>query len=549
MDRVNRMVVRASQVGLVAALGSALWFGTACQKAAGSGDVPDHIAVDGKSGHPKGTYRVVADDTSGTPSDAESKLGGYGAPGPAPHRILYLNRKGGVYAPGPDDSGTHHSSVVDGVVRIAPYEKSDASWATLVSCVKDQFARYNVDVVDTDPGGKQHMEAVVGGSPADIGMSAEVGGFSPMNAACHTIERSVVFVFSKQFKDAQSECEMAAQTLGSSIGLDHEVLCQDTMSTQAGCGHKSFQDLAASCGDTTARKCLCGGATQNSVQFLSTRLGLKGGPVPPPPPSDAGVDDGGAPKPPPDDDGGAPPPVDDGGAPTPPDDGGVAPPPPGPGTDGPTITVVKPADGDTLAANSTIDITATIADKSPPTKVFLRWTIGGKSTDVDCASPPMEVTCEAAAGSYTWHIPVGSGPRIFSIGATDTAGKSAQTPDRHITLAAGGGGVTPPPPPPPPPSGGCVATIDGPTDGQSFSAGDTVQLRVNVTGCSPSDVSGVWRGPGGDAPITLKNLSGTTWGDDLDISGSAPSGKRSIIVNVSDGAGAKVTIERSLSIN
>jgi uncharacterized protein (TIGR03382 family) len=49
------------------------------------------------------------------------------------------------------------------------------------------------------------------------------------------------------------------------------------------CGDKSFQNVAASCGEYSARACQCNGNTQNSVAMLDARLGLAGTSTPTPP--------------------------------------------------------------------------------------------------------------------------------------------------------------------------------------------------------------------------------------------------------------------------
>src|SRR5262245_43714630 len=70
------------------------------------------------------------------------------APG-GPPLPIYLNRTGGTYAGGPDDSKGNVSSVVAytgvGQALIGPYGGGDAAWAEIVACVRDQFAPFNVE--------------------------------------------------------------------------------------------------------------------------------------------------------------------------------------------------------------------------------------------------------------------------------------------------------------------------------------------------------------------------------------------------------------------
>src|SRR5205823_5449515 len=102
--------------------------------------------------------------------------------GPPPHRVIFLNKNGGTFTPGYDDSSRNVSSIVDESSTVPRYEKSAANWSTLVSCVKKQYDAYDVEVTDVDPGKVPHIEAVVGGAPKDAGMGSSVGGVAPMTS-------------------------------------------------------------------------------------------------------------------------------------------------------------------------------------------------------------------------------------------------------------------------------------------------------------------------------------------------------------------------------
>jgi MYXO-CTERM domain-containing protein len=116
-------------------------------------------------------------------------------------------------------------------------------------------------------------------------MPSGVGGVSPFS--CGTINNSIVFTFAVVYGTAYRDiCETSAQEIAHSFGLDHEHLCSDPMTYLTGCGNKSFQNVAAPCGEYSNRACMCGGNTQNSVALLDQRLGL----YEPPPAVDAGVD-------------------------------------------------------------------------------------------------------------------------------------------------------------------------------------------------------------------------------------------------------------------
>ncbi|MBI2898453.1 MAG: Ig-like domain-containing protein [Deltaproteobacteria bacterium] len=214
---------------------------------------------------PRGTYiRVPA---------PERNQGGmmFGAGGRA---VIFMNRDGGQYSGGgwTDDSTTNQSSILSWTANVPAYPYGDGSWNQLMACMRDLYAPFNVDVTDVDPGNASHLEVVVGGHPGDIGMSSGIGGVAPM--ACEPIPNAIVYAFPETYgDDPQGICEAAGQESAHAYGLDHEYLCEDIMTYLYGCGAKTFQDQDVSCGEYSERACSCGGATQNSYQYLMGVLG------------------------------------------------------------------------------------------------------------------------------------------------------------------------------------------------------------------------------------------------------------------------------------
>ncbi len=213
---------------------------------------------------------------------------------------IFLNRHGGVYRAGDDDSARNRSSVLSSVGRsqatIGAYGGGDARWNQIVSCVGDQFARFNVTITDVEPASGPYVEAVFGGNGSELGMD-NTGGVAPIDpTTCSVIHDAVVFIFTQALGgSAQVACEVAAQEIAHAFSLDHEFLCEDPMTYLDGCGSKTFQDVAAQCGEYSARDCICGRPSQNSVAVLTAKIGAAhtpGVPLPPLPPADAcgGVD-------------------------------------------------------------------------------------------------------------------------------------------------------------------------------------------------------------------------------------------------------------------
>ncbi len=188
-------------------------------------------------------------------------------------RSIYLNRMGGTFTPGYENSSTNTSSIPLYTSTIGPWSPASSTWSGIVDCVRDEFAPFNVEVTEVDPGAAPHLEAVVGGYPEDLQLSSSVGGASPFASDCSFIERSIVFVFPDAWNnDPRLICEVIAHEIGHSVGLDHEYLCKDPMTYLEGCGDKTFQNAEAYCGESYPTSCYCS-ATQNSFELLTTRLG------------------------------------------------------------------------------------------------------------------------------------------------------------------------------------------------------------------------------------------------------------------------------------
>lgn len=187
--------------------------------------------------------------------------------------VVYLNRDGGTFSPGePNDSRTNVSSVPDAPVSIPPWAVDDASWDEVVACVQELFGPFGAVATDVDPVDQDHIEAVLGGDPGQLGLDPNAAGVSPFRTDCSVIDNSIVYVFPDVLASNRQVCEAVAQEVAHSIGLDHQYLCEDPMTYLTGCGEKRFRFRESICGELEPRDCKCT-RTQNSARLLLDRLG------------------------------------------------------------------------------------------------------------------------------------------------------------------------------------------------------------------------------------------------------------------------------------
>jgi hypothetical protein len=196
----------------------------------------------------------------------------------AQSRLVFMNKGGVTLNPGSNDARINRSTVVNATTSLAGWNPNATTWSETMSCMRGLFSRWDIAFVDTDPGNVPHIEAVFGGTPEQVGLDPGVAGVSPFTTDCSIIENSIVFTFTQGFSFSSREaCEIMAQEIAHSYGLDHELLAADPMTYLPYTGNRSFQDVAAQCGESEPRTCGIAGnvcrATQNSVQLLRDRLG------------------------------------------------------------------------------------------------------------------------------------------------------------------------------------------------------------------------------------------------------------------------------------
>jgi uncharacterized protein (TIGR03382 family) len=203
----------------------------------------------------------------------------------AQSKVVFLNKNGVTLAPGDNDARTNRSSIATQQTTVPAWNVSTTNWQATVTCMKELFAPFDVTITDVDPGNVPHIEAVFGGSPTQFGMDANVAGVSPFTLDCSIIENSIVFTFTGAFQMTPREaCEVMAQEVAHSYGLDHQLLASDPMTYLEYTGNRSFKDQTVQCGEYSARQCGINGSVcrqnQNSVSLLKERLGLSDGVAP-----------------------------------------------------------------------------------------------------------------------------------------------------------------------------------------------------------------------------------------------------------------------------
>lgn len=300
---------------------------------------------------------------------------------PAPSVTLFLNRHGGAFRRGPSSSSTNRSSLVPGEsAELKPYGGSDDGWREVVDCIGEQFAPFNVAITEEEPREGEYIEVVVGDRPTSLGLPSKVVGIAPMDTrGCRVIKKAVVFVFAEQVGERRSRrvCEVAAQEVGHALGLDHEFLCEDPMSYLKGCrAPKVFQNVDARCGEHSSRDCMCGGETQNSMQVLAKKLGLKDGSMLPPPQVDEAP---------------------------------------------PEIAFVE-TDARSSTGGEEVVVAAQVDDDVSVSQVELVWEEDGKEVAAPCSKASPGATCRRDGDRFSWRLRNGDVSRSLRLRAEDAAG-------------------------------------------------------------------------------------------------------------------------------
>ena len=249
--------------------------------------------------HVVGLAVLAAGVTSGA-AEAEPRGVDYVIVDPAPARavfaatpdVLFLDRCAGgcAVAAGRDDAAAGTSSIMgrNGVpdrATIAAFQWGDPLWAQVVTCVRATYAPYDVEVVTQRPAAGRYVRVLIGGEAAALDLAGNTLGVAPLTSDCSAQASAIAFAFANAHQPGPDQaleiCATAAHEAGHIYGLDHEFECRDPMTYLIGCGTKLFLNKTVACGEFDgARPCKCS-ATQSSFRILTAALGA--GPTPPGP--------------------------------------------------------------------------------------------------------------------------------------------------------------------------------------------------------------------------------------------------------------------------
>ncbi|HEY5933636.1 MAG TPA: hypothetical protein VIU61_03345 [Kofleriaceae bacterium] len=232
-------------------------------------------------------------------------------PGPVSN-VLFLNRCAGgctIIGADRDDArnmqsfipppGPHPFTEFGGRDGIVGNADDDDEWTKILSCVREVYSYYNVQVTDqVPPTGTFHM-AMVSGEPEQIGLPPLTLGISPF--ACGGADNAISFAFVKEHASISSDdfvkrvCWTITHEAGHAFTLEHTYHwidddapgCDDVMSYDDRSCHplRYFRGRASNCGGFSEEPCRCG-SVQNPHQKL---LALFGAGVPTVPPGTAAI--------------------------------------------------------------------------------------------------------------------------------------------------------------------------------------------------------------------------------------------------------------------
>lgn len=194
-------------------------------------------------------------------------------------RVVFLERATITIQPGSDDSTHATSALVTSPTTVNGWIPTQPRWEELLTCLREVWSPFQVEITDLDPGGLPHITAVLGGTPQQLGLPADTAGAAPFAQDCGVVENAMVFAFvpSLKTRSIQQSCLLISQQVATAYGLDHVTSLDDVMSVHDAT-HKTFTDVVADCGTDWERPCGASAypscrSSQNAMQLLYARVG------------------------------------------------------------------------------------------------------------------------------------------------------------------------------------------------------------------------------------------------------------------------------------
>src|SRR5262245_17702113 len=85
--------------------------------------------------------------------------------------ILFVHRCPGgcVITPGDNDARLNTSSIPRETRTLSEFNLGDEAFDQIIECVRDVYSPYDVQIVTEDPGEEFHHEAILAGTPQELG--------------------------------------------------------------------------------------------------------------------------------------------------------------------------------------------------------------------------------------------------------------------------------------------------------------------------------------------------------------------------------------------
>lgn len=183
---------------------------------------------------------------------------------------------------GQDSSITNTSSIASQNTTMSAWTYGPEAWETVMECVRQNFAPFDIDVTDVDPGTASHFEVMVGGTSFELSPSIQdAGGIAPSISCNAQRNNSLAFVFAAQTSNLPYLCNAITHEAGHMYGLSHSLDARDPMTYMQLSQPKTWTNAEQMCGTDAGERqpCRCFQSTnlQNSFRYLKEVFGLKPG--------------------------------------------------------------------------------------------------------------------------------------------------------------------------------------------------------------------------------------------------------------------------------